>query len=134
MRRELLFLLMVAGGIAAVGLFAARHLSSGIASHPRLARVDPDFNAIGSSLKTYRLNAGHYPTTEQGLKALVEQPWTDPPLRRWTKIMDRIPTDPWNKEYSYRLLPDDDPRGFELRSAGKDRKFGTGDDLSSLAP
>jgi general secretion pathway protein G len=134
MRRELLFLLMVAVGIAVVGLLAARHLSSGISSHPRGGRVNPDFNAIGSSLKTYRLNAGHYPTTEQGLKALVEQPRTDPPLRRWVKIMDRIPTDPWNTEYRYRRLPDDDPRGFEIFSAGKDRRLGTKDDLSSLNP
>jgi general secretion pathway protein G len=97
-----------------------------------LSRVDADFNAIGSSLKTYKLNAGQYPTTQQGLAALVHEP-TSPPLpRRWTKIADRIPNDGWNNPYQYWRLSDDDPRGFKISSAGKDGQFGTKDDLSSL--
>jgi general secretion pathway protein G len=100
----------------------------------KLQRVDADFNAIGSSLKTYRLNTGHYPGTEQGLEALVMQPVTDPPLQGWRKIADRVPADPWNNEYRYRLLPEEDNHGFELLSAGQDGQFRTEDDLSSLDP
>jgi general secretion pathway protein G len=96
--------------------------------------VDADFNAITSALKVYKLDAGTYPSTEQGLSALVSQPTIAPLPEKWKRRADRIPTDPWNTEYTYRLLADDDPRGFELRSAGKDRKFGTKDDLSSLDP
>ena len=100
----------------------------------KLQRVDADFNAIGSSLKTYRLSTGHYPSTEQGLGALVVKPVTDPPLQEWSKIADRVQRDPWDKEYRYQRLPEDDNRGFELLSAGKDGQFGTEDDLSSLDP
>jgi general secretion pathway protein G len=93
-----------------------------------LSRVDADFNAIGSSLKTYKLNAGEYPTTEQGLMALVHEP-TSPPLpRRWTKILNRTPTDPWNQEYRYRSFEEGAPCSFELLSAGRDGTFGTKDD------
>ena len=120
--------------VAAALFFGFFSLGGWPSSGTKLPRVDADFNAISSSIKTYRLNAGHYPTIEQGLKALVEQPVTNPPLRRWTKTADRIPTDPWNNEYRYRLLPEEDERGFELLSAGKDGQFGTEDDLSSLDP
>ena len=121
----------VAVAILVLGLFAPFDVCCG---GDKLQRVDADFNAIGSSINAYRLNAGHYPSTEQGLKALMEQPFSDPLPRRWTKIADRIPTDPWNTDYRYRLLPEDDSRGFELLSAGRDGQFGTEDDLSSLDP
>jgi general secretion pathway protein G len=94
----------------------------------KLSRIDADFNAIGSSLKTYHLNAGFYPTTEQGLDALVNKPESTPVPRKWTKIADRRPTDPWNSEYRYRRFEGGDPSDFELRSAGRDGIFGTKDD------
>ena len=121
----------VAVAIVALGFLSLVGPSCGV---DRIQRVDADFNAIGSSLKTYRLNAGQYPSTEQGLEALVEEPAIDPLPRRWTKIADRIPTDAWNNEYRYRRLSEDHPVGFEIISAGRDAQFGTEDDLSSLDP
>ena len=103
-------------------------------SGAKLQRVDADFNAIGSAIEAYRRNTGHYPATEQGLAALVSRPTTGPLADGWSKIAERIPIDPWENTYTYRLLPEDDDRGFELRSAGKDGKHGTKDDLSSLDP
>jgi general secretion pathway protein G len=103
-------------------------------SGAKLQRVDADFNAIGSSLKTYQLDAGCFPSDAQGLTALVNQPTTTPLPKAWKKIATRVPTDPWETEYQYHLLPEGDSRGFELLSAGKDGLVGTEDDLSSLDP
>lgn len=103
-------------------------------SGSKIQRVDADFNAITSAMKTYRLNTGRYPTTEEGLKALVEQPITDRPLQGWKKLAAHLPADPWGNTYRYRLLPEGRRAGFEVTSAGKDREFGTEDDLSSLDP
>jgi len=106
-----------------------------VGSHtaPKLSKVDPDFSSIGAAIKAYKLNAGEYPTTEQGFRALMEKPADYPPEGRpWTKILDRIPVDPWMREYRYRILPEGDARGFELRSLGKDGLEGTKDDISSL--
>lgn len=66
--------------LVAIALGAYQYRETLWPSQPQyvLSRVDPDFNAIGSSLKTYRLQAGFYPTTEQGLEALVHKPDTDP--------------------------------------------------------
>jgi type II secretion system protein G len=82
-------------------------------------RVEADFNAIGSSIKTYQLNTGQLPPAELGLQALVTRPKSLPEGARWAKIMDRIPTDPWNRPYHY-LAGDSFPDGFGIYSCGKD--------------
>lgn len=118
-------------GIIAVLLGGSIALIGGIGEGAKLQRVDADFNAIGSSLKTYKLNAGNYPTQQQGLEALVTKPSSTPVPRRWAKIADKIPTDPWMQPYGYKFPGTKDPSEFELFSLGKDGQAGTEDDLSS---
>lgn len=96
------------------------------------SRTKADFAAITAALKAYRLNAEAYPTTKQGLAALVKKPTAGPIPTTWTMVTKKIPKDEWETPYNYRLLPKEDPRGFELKSAGPDKEFGTEDDLSSL--
>lgn len=69
----------------------------------RAARAQSDLAAISSGVKLYRLDNFRYPTTEQGLAALVNQPATDPIPQNWSSggYMDRLPTDPWGQEYQY---------------------------------
>lgn len=117
-------------GIIAVLLGGSIALIGGVGEGAKLQRVDQDFLAIGNALKTYKLNAGTYPSTAQGLKALVERPTGSPQPRRWTKIMDRVPTDPWNNDYGYLFPGRKDPSEFEIISRGKDGVEG-GDDYSS---
>jgi len=100
-------------------------------SMPKSARVDQDFLAIQSALKTYKINAGRPPTTAQGLESLVNEPTTGPKPRRWSQAMRKLPLDPWETPYRYTLLA---PKGTEwrseLRCAGEDRVFGSGDDIA----
>lgn len=103
-------------------------------SGSKLQRVDADFNAIGSSIETYRRNTCSYPTTEQGIEALVSRPFAVPIPEKWERIATRVPEDPWETPYRYRLLSGSGKRAFEVISAGKDKKFGTNDDLSSVYP
>ncbi len=69
----------------------------------RIARVQSDLATISSALKLYRLDNFRYPTTEQGLKALVSRPSSEPIPRNWAKngYIDRLPKDPWGGEYQY---------------------------------
>lgn len=53
------------------------------------------------ALELYRLDNGFYPSTEQGLKALVEKPTGDPEPTKWKRYMDKVPTDPWKHEFVY---------------------------------
>ena len=81
---------------------------------------------------TYSLNADHYPSTEQGLMALVEAPREEPVPTNWIKLADRAPTDPWGNEYQYRLHSEFEPPKPEVWSMGEDGIPGNRDDLSSL--
>ena len=60
-----------------------------------------DIASIVQALKLYRLDNARYPTTEQGLTALVNRPVTDPPLTNWKAYLDNLPKDPWGSAYQY---------------------------------
>ena len=67
----------------------------------RAARAQADLAAIGSAVQLYRLDNFRYPTTEQGLAALVTRPAQDPVPANWSPYMDRLPIDPWGQPYHY---------------------------------
>ncbi|SMX26095.1 Type II secretion system protein G precursor [Pelagimonas phthalicica] len=69
----------------------------------RAARAQSDIAAIVSAINLYRLDNFRYPTTEQGLAALVTRPTSDPAPANWAEngYMDRNPVDPWGQEYKY---------------------------------
>jgi general secretion pathway protein G len=106
------------------------------AGHPKNKQVPHDFSALTNALEMYRLNAGRYPSTEQGLAALVTRPVTGPQPRLWTKIADRVPLDPWGQAYRYRQQAGAEPNTetFLLWSLGRDGQDGTADDIQSERP
>lgn len=69
----------------------------------RAARAQSDIGAIVSAVNLYRLDNFRYPTTEQGLQALVSRPSSEPQPQNWATngYMDRVPTDPWGRPYQY---------------------------------
>lgn len=71
----------------------------------RVAAAKQDIAQIMGALKLYRLDNGRYPTTEQGLRALIERPSAEPMPNNWKQggYLERnsIPKDPWGKEYQY---------------------------------
>jgi len=62
-----------------------------------------DIQSIVQALKLYRLDNGNYPTTEQGLLALVQRPATNPAPSNWKQggYLERLPKDPWQGDYQY---------------------------------
>ena len=69
----------------------------------RAARAQSDIAAVSSAVALYRLDNFRYPTTEQGLEALVTRPTSDPVASNWSTggYMDRLPVDPWGQPYQY---------------------------------
>jgi len=118
-------------GIIAVILGGAISVLGKVGEGAKLQRVEGDFKAIGSALRIYKINAGHYPTTQQGLKALITKPTGTPQPRIWTSLMDSIPLDPWGQEYIYRFPGKKVATEFELVTKGKDGQENTSDDISS---
>lgn len=118
--------LVVVGG----AIFAMR----GIGDAAKLSQVSSDCAALGNALQLYKLNSGRYPTTQQGFRALVEQPGSAPVPRRWSRIIERVPLDPWHHEYIYRYPGRTNATEFEIVSKGPDGQEGTEDDISSQDP
>lgn len=69
----------------------------------RITRVHADLRVVEGALNTYRLDNFHYPSTEQGLEALVNRPNGQPEPRNWASggYLPRLPRDPWGNPYQY---------------------------------
>ena len=67
----------------------------------RMVKAKQDISAITSALKLYKLDNFRYPTTDQGLEALVNKPTDDPEPKNWKKLLDSVPIDPWGNQYLY---------------------------------
>lgn len=83
-------------------------------------------SALEKALDHYRLDTGHYPTTEQGLQALVKKPASEP---KWLGpyLQKDVPPDPWGKAFIYKSPGQHGD--FDLSSLGRDGKpGGTGED------
>jgi general secretion pathway protein G len=86
----------------------------------RLAKAQTDVRGIASALELYRLDNFRYPTTVQGLEALVQRPTSGPDAKNWKRggYLDRLPQDPWGNPYQY-LHPGLNGE-FDLYSFGAD--------------
>ncbi len=119
---ELLVVMVIIGLLA--GFVAPRYFAQVGKSQVKVAKAQID--ALDKALDQFRLDVGRYPTTEEGLQALVvgpsgEQNWAGPYLKKG------VPADPWGRPYLYALPGSHGD--FDLLSYGKDgRAGGTGED------
>jgi general secretion pathway protein G len=91
----------------------------------RVTAAQQDIRTLGTALDFYRMDNFRYPTTDQGLKALVEKP--DPPPPNWRAggylKATSVPKDPWGNEYRY-LQPGTKGGDYDLFSLGADGEPG----------
>lgn len=101
----------------------------------RITKAKNDMQAIETALKMYKLDTGVYPTTEQGLNALIEKPETEPIPNGWKTggyIEATSIKDPWNNDYIYRSPGEEEGRDYEIISLGADGKEGGEDNDADL--
>lgn len=67
----------------------------------RIVKAKQDVLAIQNALELYKLDNGFYPSTDQGLLALVEKPTSSPVPTDWKTYLKSLPKDPWGREYIY---------------------------------
>ena len=121
--------IMLVVTIIALLLGAAIYKLGGTVEFAKATRVAADVQGINTQLKLYESMNGFMPTTEQGLKALVQQPSSEPRPTRWYQLYKDLPKDPWNNDYVYLNPGRKNPSGYDLYSAGQDRKPDTADDI-----
>ncbi len=124
----------ILAGVALFLVFAAlvlANLGSLLGGHSM--DVDESFVrfVIKAPLEAYRHDAGNYPTTQQGLEALLRPPagvkgWKGPYMQA-----TEAPKDPWGTPYRYRFPGNYNPGSYDCWSAGPDKKDGTADDAGN---
>lgn len=114
---ELLVVMVIIGLLA--GFVAPRYFSQVGKSEVKAAKAQ--IVALESALDHYRLDTGHYPSTEQGLAALMSRPATEP---RWDGpyLKKDAPPDPWGNAYVYRMPGEHGE--YDLYSFGNDGQPG----------
>lgn len=129
----LLEVLMV---VVIIGLLAAfvvpTFFNVQVDTEKKLAQAAID-GSLGSALKMYRLQVGHYPTEEEGgLMALVEKPDDEEIANKWSgpyiESADKL-KDPWGSEYVYEYPGQYNEQAYDLSSPGPDKEAGTDDDI-----
>jgi general secretion pathway protein G len=113
--------------VVIIGLLAAFIVPQvmGRVDEARITKAKGDIQMLETALSMYRLDTARYPTTQQGLKALVTKP-EDPAVRNWKPggYLSRVSKDPWGNEYRY-VYPGTKGREYDLYSLGPDGQEGT---------
>ena len=89
--------------LAIIGVLAALIVPNvlGRADDARVMAARTDVGNLMQALKLYRLDNQRYPTSDQGLNALLLKPTTEPVPVNWKPYLDKLPQDPWGRPYLY---------------------------------
>jgi len=126
---ELMIVVIIIAALAAmvVPRLAGRSEQAKIA----IAQADISSN-IGMALRLYELDNGNYPSSGQGLNALLSRPSSSPIPANWNgPYLERPPIDSWGNPYQYKCPGNHNRGGYDLFSAGKDGTEGTEDDIGN---
>ena len=120
---EVLVVVVIMGML--IGLIGPNVL--GQVDRARVTTAKSDIASLSQALDMYKLDNHFYPTTDQGLEALVSRPQSSPEPRNWNPEGyikgNKLPLDPWDGEYIY-MSPGEDNRPYELLSLGADARSG----------
>src|SRR3954468_22537053 len=91
--------------VVSMGILAALVVPKlmGRTDDARITAARQDISTLMQALKLYKLDNQRYPTTEQGLQALIAKPTSGPPANGWKTggYIDKLPKDPWGNAYQY---------------------------------
>ncbi len=129
-RRAVLIVVVLLAIVSAVAVIASMRLSQA-ADVAKSVRAANDTRFYASQLEAYRARHGTFPTTDQGLRALIGEPvaTSNPELWVGPKTLQEIIRDDWDTPFIYRCPGIRHPDRYDLFSAGPDRKPDTKDDI-----
>ena len=123
---ELLLVLVILSILAAVVV----PKFTGSSEKARKARAVTDISTLDDAISRFELDAGRFPTNDEGLQVLVQQPTAQ--VKEWHgPYIKRIPTDPWGNAYVYRYPGQFNTKEADLLSYGPDGHEGGGDDVDN---
>ncbi len=98
-----------------------------------IQKAQIDIKSLDEALEMYKLDNHKYPTTEQGLDALVNKPTSSPEPKNYRSggYIKDLPLDPWDNDYVYIYPGVHNNRGFDIYSMGPDGEPETDDDIGN---
>ena len=124
--------MMMVLGIVALLLGVGVPMMVGVFSEAEEGAVKADFRTLETSLIRYKTRAKVFPTTDQGLDALVNQPKAAPIPENWKRVLKPNGIlDPWKRPYQYTYPGKFNPDSYDIFSMGADGKPGTEDDIGN---
>ena len=126
---ELLLVVIIIGVLAAIMLPSF----SGRSEEARKTRAKTEIEStIGLALDMFEADTGSYPTTQQGLSALIQKPeqtanWRGPYIKKTNSFRD-----PWKQKYDYQFPGRHNTFSYDLISPGPDGQSGTDDDITNF--
>lgn len=105
----------------------------GRSDQAKVTVAETQLSNIGNALDLYRLDNSNYPSTQQGLQALVRKPGGYPEARNWNRngYLKTVPQDPWGNDYQYISPGSTGP--YDLYSYGSDGREGGEDDAADIS-
>ncbi len=105
----------------------------GRSDQAKVTVAETQLSNIANALDLYRLDNSHYPSTQQGLEALVRRPSGSPEPRNWNAdgYLKSVPEDPWGNEYQYVSPGTEGP--YDLYSFGSDGQEGGEGDAADIS-
>jgi general secretion pathway protein G len=94
---ELMVVIVIIGVLAA--LIAPKVLEN--VDKAKITAAQADISSLMNAMKMYKLDNGRYPSSDQGLQALVAKPTTGTVSANWRSYLDKLPDDPWHHPYQY---------------------------------
>jgi general secretion pathway protein G len=124
---EIMLVVLIIGLLIGMAIkFTAGHLGAA-----QEVRMRGDIEQLRSHLLVYQSQNGVLPTTEQGLKALITKPDSEPKARNWKPLLEEPLLDPFQQEYFYVQPGKHNPSSYDIFSAGPDRIPETADDFGN---
>ncbi len=119
-------------GIIALLVGMGTYMMVNVLGDAEEGKVKADIQTFSASLIRYKTKGGIYPTTEQGLRALVTKPTDGPQPRSYKSLLrEQALFDPWGNPYQYRRPGKHNPDTYDIYSLGPDGKEGTPDDIGN---
>jgi general secretion pathway protein G len=125
---ELLLVLVILAVLAAVVIPNV----AGYGEKAKRQGTIADISSFKAGLNAFEVDNSRYPTTEEGLAALVTAPADLQATWKAGGYLPNVPTDKWGNAYIYRYPGTINPQGYDIVSVGKDGQEGTEDDINQF--
>jgi len=124
---ELMLVLVILATLAAIVL----PKFTGRSQQAKVTSAKTQISQLEVALDAFEIDLGRYPTTTEGLRALVVKPTSDSDGWQQAYLKREVPQDPWGTDYVYRYPGQYNENGYDLYSVGPDHKLGGDDDIKN---